>query len=139
MPKRARWCGGIAVASCPSITTRPARGGSRPIKVRSVVVLPAPLRPINATRPPGGTTRWTSRSTGTPTMSIETLCSSSMSGLDPDHVTEDSGIRQDLLRRAKGGDAPLAPDRDAVGEAGNDVHVVLHEDRRHAGIAQHAD
>src|SRR6476659_9128616 len=123
MPKRARWCGGTAVASWPSITTRPARGGSRPIRVRSVVVLPAPLRPISATRPPGGTTRCTSRSTGTPTMSMETLCSSSMGRLDPDDVAQHGGVGQHLLRWAEGGDAALAPDRDAIGEAGDHVHV----------------
>src|SRR3712207_9323704 len=87
------------------------------MRVRSVVVLPAPLRPISATRPPGGTTRCTSRSTGTAAMSTETLCSSSMGRLDTDDVAQHGRILQDRRRRAEGGNTALAPDRDAGGEA----------------------
>ena len=35
------------VMSWPKIVTRPSRGGVRPTRLRSVVVLPAPLRPSN--------------------------------------------------------------------------------------------
>src|SRR5512138_17077 len=114
MPWRGRWCGGRRVSSSPSIITLPWTAGTRPIRVRSVVVLPAPLRPISATRPPAGTFSETLRSTGTPAMETETPESSSMA-LDPDHFTLHGGVREDLARRAEGGDAPLAPDRDAVG------------------------
>src|ERR671920_87118 len=103
---------------------RPSRSGSRPIRARSVVVLPAPLRPISATRPPGGTVSETPRRTRMPAMSAETPSSSSI-GRDPDHLAPHLGVRQHLARRAEGGDAALAPDRDAVGEAGDDVHIVL--------------
>ena len=58
---------------------------------------------------------------------------------DPDHVPLHHRVRQHLGRRAEGGDPPLAPDRDAVGEAGDHVHVVLDEDRGDAGLAQHPD
>ena len=40
--------------------------------------------------------------------------------------------------RAEGGDAALRPDRDAVGEAFDHVHVVLDEDGGDLGVAQHA-
>ena len=75
---RGRWCAGTPWRPARRSAPGPARSGSRPIRVRSVVVLPAPLRPISATRPPGGTRRCTSRSTGTPAMSTEPPSSSSM-------------------------------------------------------------
>src|SRR5438105_5207946 len=40
--------GGQRVVSRPNIETRPWRGGVNPIRLRSVVVLPAPLRPSSA-------------------------------------------------------------------------------------------
>src|SRR3954447_20812780 len=102
--------------------TRPARTGSRPIRVRRVVVLPAPLRPISATRPPGGTTRSTSRSTGTPAMSTDTPCSSSMGWFNPNDVAQHGRIFQHDGWRAECGDAALAPDGDTIGEALHHLH-----------------
>ena len=55
MPARAiRW-GGQPATSWPCQTTRPARGGVRPMIERRVVVLPTPLRPSRQTHSPGAT------------------------------------------------------------------------------------
>src|SRR6478735_5961564 len=51
MPKP-RTRGGRAVMSFPSSHTRPESGGSYPATMRSVVVFPDPLAPINATSSP---------------------------------------------------------------------------------------
>jgi len=56
----------------------PERGASSPISTRRVVVLPAPLRPISATRAPGATASVTPRSTGAPAISAETPSSRNM-------------------------------------------------------------
>ena len=39
---------GQPVVSVPNMVTRPSRGGVSPMRLRSVVVLPAPLRPSSA-------------------------------------------------------------------------------------------
>jgi hypothetical protein len=132
MPSRARKCAGTPQASAPAMATLPPRSGSSPISARSVVVLPAPLRPISATRPPGGTCSETSRSTGTPAMSTR-------DALKPQH-----GARSRSPRAAPRGPparrpaarvrrSSLRPDRHPVGEALHHVHVVLDEDGRDAG------
>ena len=45
---RAQRNGGQRVVSRPNTETRPSRGGVSPIRLRSVVVLPAPSRPSRA-------------------------------------------------------------------------------------------
>ena len=49
--------------SWPLKRTAPARGGVSPMIERSVVVLPAPLRPRSTVISPAGTVKETSRST----------------------------------------------------------------------------
>ena len=48
-------CAGQRVVSLPKISTLPCRGGVRPTRLRTVVVLPAPLRPSTATISPSFT------------------------------------------------------------------------------------
>jgi len=57
-----RW-GSSPVTSRPSKLTRPRRGGVRPITERSVVVFPAPLRPMRTVTAPRGTPSDTPRRT----------------------------------------------------------------------------
>jgi hypothetical protein len=56
-------CVDIDVMSCPSNAIRPARGGVNPSTARSVVVLPAPFAPSNATTSPAATSSDTPNST----------------------------------------------------------------------------
>ncbi len=51
--------GGQPVVSVPKMVTRPSRGGVNPIRLRSVVVLPAPLRPSKAVTWPSAASRLT--------------------------------------------------------------------------------
>ena len=62
-PRRANSCGRRPVSSTSSTTTRPDRGRTIPVAVRSTVVLPAPFGPSSATTSPRATERLTSRST----------------------------------------------------------------------------
>src|SRR4051812_36553428 len=140
MPSAARRCAGRVVQSRPSRLMRPSRDGTSPIRVRSVVVLPAPLRPIRATRPPGGTWSETRRRTATPARSTVTSSSRSIGArpnTDADHVAPDIGVGEDHGGRPKRRDPPLAPDRDAIGGAGDDIHIVLDEHGCHGGLPQH--
>src|SRR5690348_15964142 len=59
MPARAISGVESLVMSRPSNTMLPALAFHRPMMVRRVVVLPAPLRPSRTARPPRGTTRST--------------------------------------------------------------------------------
>ena len=52
IPRITSSCGGTWLMSAPSSSTEPWRGWSRPLIVRSVVVLPAPLAPIRVTISP---------------------------------------------------------------------------------------
>ena len=52
--------GGWPVMSLPNNVTRPERGGVRPTRLRSVVVLPAPFLPSNVVIWPSATVRPTS-------------------------------------------------------------------------------
>ena len=49
--------GGQCVVSVPKIVMRPSRGGVSPIRLRNVVVLPAPLRPSSAVILPSATSQ----------------------------------------------------------------------------------
>jgi hypothetical protein len=57
------WYGGRPVMSRPFHTTRPRRGGVRPVTLRMVVVLPTPLRPSRQTHSPRLTWSVTPKST----------------------------------------------------------------------------
>jgi len=59
MPERVILCVGVRVTSRPRTKTAPSRGGTRPSMLRISVVLPMPLRPINATVSPGPTLKST--------------------------------------------------------------------------------
>ena len=49
----------MPVVLVPKIVTWPSRGGVSPIRLRSVVVLPAPLRPSSAVTLPSAASRLT--------------------------------------------------------------------------------
>jgi hypothetical protein len=63
MPRRLYRCGASPVTSSPSKAMRPERGRTKPVAVRSSVVLPAPLGPSNAMTSPSPTVKSTPRST----------------------------------------------------------------------------
>ena len=52
-PRRGIRCGRVPSTTSPSTSTLPASGASRPDRVSSVVVLPAPFGPSSATTSPG--------------------------------------------------------------------------------------
>ena len=54
-PMKTISCAGMPWIDLPPMKTSPFRGRSSPLTVRKVVVLPAPLAPINATISPGAT------------------------------------------------------------------------------------
>ena len=61
-PIRARTRAGSLVTSKPATSARPASGRISVVRMRTVVVLPAPLRPSRAQTLPAGTRRLTCRS-----------------------------------------------------------------------------
>src|SRR6516225_1006398 len=96
--------------------------------VRTVVVLPAPLRPISAALAPAFNAKLTLRKTGAP--SIATLMFSRLNIASySDDMLADFRIGQNLRRRADLLNFSHALDSDAIGIALHHVHVVLDKDR----------
>src|SRR6516225_11899943 len=96
--------------------------------VRTVVVLPAPLRPISAALAPAFNSKLTLRKTGAP--SSATLIFSRLSIASySDYVLADFRIGQNLRRRTDLLNFSHAPDGNPIGIAFHHVHVVLDKDR----------
>src|SRR5690349_15604357 len=72
-------------------------------------------------------------------MSTDTPCSSSMSWLDPNDISQHGRIVQHYGRWTQRGNAALAPDCNAIGKALYHFHVVLDEHCCYAGPAQDPD
>src|ERR1700691_792431 len=114
---------------------RPARNGKRPLIARRVVVLPAPLAPINVTSSPSLTSRETSCNAGT--RPYETLIPSTWSMLSslPQIGRDDFGMRLYRSGRTVGDDPPLIENDNRIGNSHHHLHVVLDEHHGHALIA----
>src|SRR5262245_51487938 len=99
--------------------------------VRSVVVLPAPLRPTRQTTSRSPTSSVTPRKIWLASMKTsapDTLSIRGSSGslrASSDHGVDDAPVGPDLGRRGVGQDAPLVEGHDAVRVGEDDVHVVL--------------
>src|SRR5262249_42223691 len=133
MPLRGTSCGGQRERSKPSNSMVPRLRGVSPMIARSVVVLPTPLRPSSAAHSPGFTSRLTPcRMCSLP---ICTCTSSSLSMrlfLDVVFVllAAEIGLAHalvggDLRRTAGGKNCALRHHSDVVGDAEDDLHVVL--------------
>src|SRR4051812_8403788 len=142
------WCTGR-----PSSVTLPLLGRIIPEMARMVVVLPAPLAPINATTVPAFTVKVVPSSTSLspyPACKSETTSTNAPSGGGRRgnggrrlHLAQ---VRLDHLRvalhvgRRPFGDEPAAVEhRDDVAEAAHHVHVVLDEDDGHAPLVDALD
>src|SRR5690606_16831191 len=136
----------------PSKRTEPLRRSTMPMIARSVVVLPAPLRPSSVTTSPSRT--WKSmpcRMCDSPYQACSASTSSSApasaegarpavassSCLAGPHVGfAHLGVARDLAIVALGQDLSALQDGDAVRKVGNDVEIVLdHEDGPSLGDA----
>src|SRR5262249_33433478 len=112
----------------PASSMRPARGRRKPMIVRSVVVLPAPLRPTGHTTSARPTSSDTARRMWLAWLvtSIASMVSTSACRrAAADHRVDDLGVGLDLARARVGQHAPLVQRDDPVGVAEHDVHVVL--------------
>src|SRR5471030_779563 len=132
MPSRAIWFDGWPTVSWPSNVTEPLRLPTMPMIERSVVVLPAPLRPSNVTSSPRQISKSMPCSTcDSPYQASRpaTLRSGSTMtgtdiGFDDQRVLRHRGIgsfRQHLAAREHS---------DSVGEVGHHGHVVLDHQHR---------
>src|SRR5436189_4438196 len=134
MPSRAIACGGIPIASTPLTRTEPARRPTSPSTDFSVDVRPAPLRPRSVTTSPLRTLRSTPCSTcDSPYHAFRPLISSTapFSAMAGTHVRFlDLGILRNFGVRSFGEDCAALQDRDPVGNARDDAHVVLDHQHR---------
>src|SRR6266850_2854310 len=139
MPNCARRNAGICAKSMPSTLIRPAMSGRSPITLLSVVVLPAPLRPTSATRPPRGTTSETPRSTSAPWMATLRPARFNMTSDMAQHCSAHFGIGEHGGGLALGDNQSLVENQNALAVAEHDLHVVLDEDSRDPAAAEHAE
>src|SRR5262245_5040624 len=115
---------------CPWNSTRPPLGRSAPMIVRSVVVLPDPLRPTRQTTSRGPTSSETRRRMWLVWMNTSRSARVSISRSAPDGPAADHGvdnplIGQDRRGRGVGQHLALVEGDDAVRIRKDDVHVVL--------------
>src|SRR5919201_10993 len=130
-PARARSCGARPPRSRPPRRTVPRIWRCSPMMQRSVVVLPAPLRPTSVISSPSRTSRLTSRSAcACPYQALRCLTSSI--GLSEVRA-DDPRIPAYLVVRAVGDHPTLLHHDDSIGELGDNAHVVLDEKHRAAG------
>src|SRR5947209_3145401 len=122
---------------------RPDAGRTRPLIVRSNVVLPAPLAPRTAVIVPGATCNETPSRARTAPYVVTTSSTASPSLLDTAHLP---GLVVDVLAEvslehlrvvlhlvgcARRDDATEVEDDDAVADLHDQVHVVLDQQHRH--------
>src|SRR5215831_14945244 len=142
MPRRARWCAGRRVMSCPLKATRPLWTGRRPMMLSMVVVFPAPFRPTRQTASvsPMASDRPRKTWAGPRNVSIRSTSStapargiawSSLSGGGgrAEQVGRDLLVPSDLVGGPVGQDGPLVHGDDTRAIAEHHVHVVLDDDR----------
>src|SRR5262245_25876662 len=134
MPRAARRCAGNVNKSVESSSALPL-AGSAPIRARSRVVLPAPLRPIRPHISPSSSASEALRTTGTAPMSTlrpDTLSMNNLSGRNTDwHGTADQGLHhrvgECLRRRPIRDHGAIMERKHALGKARDDLHIVLDE------------
>src|SRR5690242_17007720 len=128
MPSRAMAWGRRPWMGRPSKRTVPRLGGSTPITVRMVVVLPAPLRPSSTVTASGRTRSETPCRMWCWPMFVCTPSSSSTSGMRAPEVRGlDLRARADLGGRPVGDEAAVLQHRDRVGQGHHHVDLVLDE------------
>src|SRR5712664_1200391 len=118
--------------SRPSKRTYPALTGSNPDSARSMVVLPAPLGPSNATTSPGDTVKSMPCSTRIlpyPDSSRPTASSGSGAEVSTDHLLVDAN----LGRRSGGQRVAEIEHGDLIADVEDQVGMMLHQ--QHAGSA----
>src|SRR5690606_30005616 len=99
--------------------------------VRSVVVLPAPLAPTNATISPSPRCRSTSCRMRIRPYPAHTFSRVSMRGLLTEVGVDDAGIAGDVLGGAGGQHTSLVEDEHTVGQPHHRGHDVFDEQQRH--------
>src|SRR3954451_3505746 len=118
----------------------PVRGGVRPEIERSVVDFPAPLEPISVTTSPSSTVSETPLSASIDPYAVTMSSTSSigaMSALLSEVGLDDLGVVADLHRLALRDLLAVVEDRDLLGDAHDDLHVVLdQQDRQLPVVAQ---
>src|SRR3954453_19586831 len=129
MPRAATCSGRMPRMSLPSKTMGP-RARTVPLIARRVVVLPAPFAPRMPTAPLSGTLSDTPSSTCTGPYDAVTSSSSSsvIRGVLPDVRLDDTSVGLRLGGRPLHELAPVIEHDDAVGEGGDEAHVVLDDD-----------
>src|SRR6266550_2893460 len=130
-PRRAIACAGNFVTETPSISTEPAARGTAPAIAISVVVLPAPLRPSNATASPGWTASETSRTTVFPPEETERFLTARRARRLVDSAKVNllnPSIRPDLHRGSIGNQHAVVQHRHSLGDGEDNIEVMLHKD-----------
>src|SRR5262249_3940862 len=126
-----RWAGSASRSTSPSVAVPLA--GSAPIRARSSVVLPAPLRPIRPHISPSSNSSAASRTIGTGPIATLRFVTLSMRRrlrvLGPGAADEGlhAGIGERHGGRTVGDHGAVVEGEHALGEARDDLHVVLDE------------
>src|SRR5437764_14789609 len=131
MPRRATSSGPFELSRIPSYSTFPAVFLTIPEMARSVVVLPAPLAPSMVTMVPSSTTSerpWSARTE--PYAACRSVSSSSAIGFGSQVGLDDGGVLAHLAGRSLRDLPAEVQDDDAVRDAHDQVHVVLHDQQR---------
>src|SRR5918997_7091095 len=129
MPRAATWSGRRPRMSSPSKTMRPPVR-TVPLIARRVVVFPAPFAPRMPTAPLSGTLSETPSSTCTGPYDAVTSWSSSsvICGVLPDVRLDDARVGLRFGGRPLHELGAVVEHDDAVGESGDEAHVVLEDD-----------
>src|SRR4051812_2726817 len=128
MPALAMRFDGRATSSSPAKAIEPRRWPTIPMMARSVVVLPAPLRPSSVTTSPSPTVKLIPcRMCDSPYQACRSatlssvLCSTAPTGMAGSHIgLDDFRIVRDRGIVALGENATARQHRDGVGEVGDD-------------------
>src|SRR5262245_17114320 len=135
MPARAIACAAQPPIGWPANVTCPRLGFHKPMMVRSVVVLPAPLRPSRTVMAPAGTAKSTPCKMWYWPMWVCTplsVSSGSAMAAAPGRNAEvgflHDGRADHLPRRTVRDQAPIVEHDDAVGETAHHLHLVLDQE-----------
>src|ERR1700730_18190024 len=139
MPCNARRCGGKVNKSIGPSSARPL-AGMAPMMARNNVVFPAPLRPISPHISPSSSANEAARMIGTgpiDTLRLDTLNigDSACGAVQPGTADQclNAGIRQRCGRRPVGDHGAVVKCQHTLGEALDDLHVML--DEQHSDLA----
>src|SRR5690606_35728658 len=139
MPARAMSKGRRPVSSRPASRTDPAVARTSPIMVRSVVVLPAPLRPSSTVVSPAGTSNVTPcKMWNRPMCAPKSRTSSMLDMLCPQIRGLNLTVGDDFPRRPLGQKLAVLQHRNAVRDVEHDVHLVLDQQDGQLGRAPDA-